>query len=213
MTASSTSGMSSTAKRKPAYDPSRQWGLKPEPSKIQGEGATYVVSGHVISGGSDTRNLFVGETVGRDAQARAARQSTKDADRALQQLLKRDKDGMKAVAAARAFVKQSIGAKPEKRSKAEKVDLGKRKRRDTSAESDESSEDDLVVEEMKPAEKSAYSAQLIRNLGFDPTSRDGRKNTDVHVQRKARIFFDVVTFPGTDEITTAGSPGSLTRVS
>ena len=183
--------LSSTAKRKPVYDPSRQWGLKPEPSRSQGEGATYVVSGHVISGGSDSRNLFVGETVGRDAQARAARQSTKDADRALQQLLKRDKDGMKAVAAARAFVKQSIGAKTEKTSKAGKVDLGKRKRRDPSEESDESSDDDLVVDEKKPAEKSAYSAQLIRNLGFDPTSRDGRKTTDVQVQRKVRTIYHV----------------------
>lgn len=175
--------MSSTAKRKPAYDPSRQWGLKPEPSRTQGDGATYVVSGHVISGSSDTKNLFVGETMGREAQAKAARQASKDSDRALQLLLKRDKEGMKAVTAARAFVKQPLKGAKKDSGKTEVPSKRKRRSEESSESSGSSGEESDAGS--KPGAKS-YSAELIRNLGFDPT---GRKTADVSVQKKVEYDF------------------------
>ncbi|KAH8084898.1 hypothetical protein BXZ70DRAFT_565895 [Cristinia sonorae] len=185
-----TSGLSSTAKRKPAYDPSRQWGLKPEPNRSQGDGATYVVSGHVISGSSDSRNLFVGETMGRDAQAKAARKAAAhDADRALQRLLKGDKEGMKTLVAAREFVKKPIGGRTKEERKGEDGGAGrKRKRREGSEDESSGSEDEGSIGggdgPKKSMRKSAYSAQLIRNLGFDPTCKDGRKVADPNVQKK-----------------------------
>ena len=94
---------SSKPARKPAYDPARQWGLKPEPS-IGGTGGstTYLVSGHVINGSTqDSRSLFVGEKMGREGQAKAKRKFGRDADRELKALLERDKEGMKAVVRAR----------------------------------------------------------------------------------------------------------------
>ncbi|THH01685.1 hypothetical protein EW145_g6867, partial [Phellinidium pouzarii] len=60
-----TSGMStSAAKRKAAYDPARQWGLKPEDGGLRGPGgeATYVVGGHVASSGSGQVAGIAGET-------------------------------------------------------------------------------------------------------------------------------------------------------
>ena len=50
---------------KPAYDPARQWGLKPGPSALDsssGGGSTYVMSGHIISNSSK----FVAENIGRE---------------------------------------------------------------------------------------------------------------------------------------------------
>lgn len=179
--------MSNHAKQKPAYDPARQWGLKPEPSRSQGDGATYVVSGHVVSGGSDSRNIFVSESYGRDAQAKAARMSsTKDADRALERLLRKDKEGMKTLAAARAFVKQPIAPKKQNDS-AEHGQAKKRKRRaDDTPEASESSGDESA--DGNSSRKNAYSAQLIRNLGFDPTAKEGRKAVDLNVQKKVRFL-------------------------
>ena len=77
--------MSVSAKKKPAYDPARQWGLKPETSASSS--STYVVSGHVVSGsGADLETLYIGENVGREAQAKAARKLAADSDKALQRL-------------------------------------------------------------------------------------------------------------------------------
>ncbi|KAI0674033.1 hypothetical protein C8Q78DRAFT_1067200 [Trametes maxima] len=166
-----TGGMSSQAKKKQAYDPARQWGLKPE---HEAAGATYVVHGHLVSG-SDSRSLYVGETVGRDAQAKAARKlSAVDSEKMLQQLLKRDKEGTKALASAREFSKRKAeapAAKDGARSKKRKVQ-----------QSEAGSEDE---HKHNPApRKNAYSAQLIKQLGFDPTAKDGRRVKDVGVQGK-----------------------------
>ncbi|TCD60851.1 hypothetical protein EIP91_009400 [Steccherinum ochraceum] len=218
-----TGGMSMTAKKKAAYDPSKQWGLKPEPGRSQGDGATYVVSGHIVSGHLDTKSLFVGENLGREAQAKAARQATgKDNDRVLQSLLKRDKTGMKTLAAARAFVKQPIGSGKKDKKKVEVPSKRSRQSDETSDESDGSEGDD--VENSQSGRKSAYSAQLIRNLGFDPTIKDGRKAADPNVQRKlealaashsARREVDLGPRPGKKQSSvrppTAMPPSNATR--
>ncbi|KAH9923896.1 uncharacterized protein B0H18DRAFT_1120236 [Fomitopsis serialis] len=174
---SGTSGMSSYAKRKKTdYDPAKQWGLKPE---RESNSATYVVSGHVISGSGDSKTLFLSESMGRDAQAKASRKaSTLEADRALQQLLKRDKAGSKAVATAREFAKKQT----QKVKKEEKEKPGGKAR--VAKVSDTESESEASDEENRKPHKNAYSAHLIKQLGFDPTAKDGRKTTDPQLQSK-----------------------------
>ncbi|OCH85041.1 hypothetical protein OBBRIDRAFT_343267 [Obba rivulosa] len=175
-----TSGMTTQAKKKPAYDPARKWGLTPEDS---GVGSTYVVSGHIVSNGSDPRSLYVSETVGRDAQAKAARKlSSKDTDLALRKLLQRDKEGTKALAKAREFVKHAQQSESGKG--VEGKAKGKGKASDAkdiqlvSLDSEESEEED------ERPKKNVYSAELIRQLGFDPTAKDGKRSTDPNVKGK-----------------------------
>ncbi|OSX62254.1 hypothetical protein POSPLADRAFT_1142839 [Postia placenta MAD-698-R-SB12] len=161
-----TSGMSAVAKkRKPAFDAARQWGLKP--ADDSGGHATYVVSGHIVSGSNDSKSLFVSEAMGREAQAKASRKiSAKDADLALQKLLKSDKEGTRALMTARAK-------------------KGKRKLQDLSDGSDgERDADEVNDDDEKRPRKNVYSAQLIRQLGFDPTVKDGKRSADVKVQGK-----------------------------
>ncbi|KAI0353346.1 hypothetical protein OH77DRAFT_1483713 [Trametes cingulata] len=163
-----TGGMSTVAKKKAAYDPARQWGLKPE---HESAGATYVVQGHVVSG-ADSRSMYVAETVGRDAQAKAARKlSAVDSEKALQKLLQRDKEGTKALMTAREFSKR----------KAEESKDGKKKRENEAGEKRKREEDQ---EEGRKPRKNAYSAQLIKQLGFDPTAKEGRKVKDDSVKSK-----------------------------
>ncbi|KAH9061907.1 hypothetical protein EDB87DRAFT_1682576 [Lactarius vividus] len=182
---SGTSGMgagSSSLKRKAAaYDPQRKWGLAPgddsAPPSSVGEGATYVVAGHVVASGK--RDLFVGENVGREAQARAARKAgSRDVDKALKRLLVRDKEGMKAVQEARAFAKkmkdqQKTAAKPGK----EGPSGTKKQKGDDVSEADswteEEDESDGASATDKPT-KNAYSAQVIKQLGFDPTRKSAK---------------------------------------
>ncbi|KAK0440402.1 uncharacterized protein EV420DRAFT_1581787, partial [Desarmillaria tabescens] len=150
----STSGMSNTAikKRKPAYDPARQWGLKPEDADGS---ATYVVSGHVVKG-SDRLKL--------------SGYAPKDADKALKTLLDRDKEGMKAVIAAREF--------SQKEDRKGKEDGKKRKRRDK----EEAPKDELRTKESTP--KSHYSAEMVKQLGFNPAARTGQPREDPHLRQK-----------------------------
>jgi len=175
--------MSTGAKRKkPAYDPAKQWGLKPE-DHDGGGNATYVVSGHIISGSSDAKALFISETLGRDAQAKASRVTTKGADEALQKLLQKDKQGTKALVSARAHGKRMAKAekgKDVKDKKQSKHSLGGKP--DLDSDSDSRSEGES--EPSKKPCKSAYSAHLIKQLGFDPTAKDGRKSADSNVQSK-----------------------------
>ncbi|KAI0790960.1 hypothetical protein C8Q75DRAFT_758703 [Abortiporus biennis] len=178
-----TSGLSTSAARKPAYDPQRKWGLTPNASAHQeGGSATYVVSGHVVSNSRYTNSMFISESVGRDAQAKAARKMMgEDGDKALAKLLKRDKEGMQAVIAAREYGQKMLGKekgeKVKKGQKNEKAKLSKSKM----VNLDSSSEDE--EEESKP-KRNAFSAQLIRNLGFDPTAKDSRRPKDSEVQKK-----------------------------
>src|SRR5262245_14363971 len=104
---------SAVPKRKPVYDPGRQWGLKPEPA--QGPGSTYVLSGHVVSGSSsDSRSLFITEDIGREGQAKAqSKMRRKEEDRELKRLLEKDKEGMTAVIKAREFGSEPDGGSVE----------------------------------------------------------------------------------------------------
>ncbi|KAG1740634.1 hypothetical protein EDB19DRAFT_1895312 [Suillus lakei] len=169
-----TSGMtaSSSKKRKPDYDPQRQWGLQPsEASGSRGGNATYVVSGHVVSGSNrDVSSMFVAENMGREGQARAKRKLIQDADRELKGLLERDKEGMRAVAKAREIgtmtaKRASDGAKDKKSAK------GKQRARDAGADSEF---DDAEISGV-PQTKLAYSADIIKKLGFDPAAKTGQK--------------------------------------
>ncbi|EIW55973.1 uncharacterized protein TRAVEDRAFT_39067 [Trametes versicolor FP-101664 SS1] len=174
-----TSGMSQAAKKKVAYDPARQWGLKPE---REAAGATYVVQGHVISG-ADSRSMYVGENVGRDAQAKAARKlSAVDSEKALQRLLKRDREGTKILASAREFSKKQaaeLNLQDGSSKKKLKRKAGKH------PESDEESEDGAASDQDDPKPRgNAYSATLIKQLGFDPTAKNGQKVKDDNVQSK-----------------------------
>ncbi|KAK0207908.1 hypothetical protein DFS33DRAFT_392133 [Desarmillaria ectypa] len=164
----STSGMSNTAikKRKPAYDPARQWGLKPEDAEGS---ATYVVSGHVVKG-SGPSSLEVSENIGREGQAKAQRLRAKDADKALKTLLDRDKEGMKAVIAAREFA--------QKEDKKGKEGGRKRKRRDK----EECPKVGPGTKESIP--KSHYSAEMVKQLGFNPAARTGQPREDPHLRQK-----------------------------
>lgn len=165
-----TLGMTSSSlkKRKPDYDPQRQWGLQPSEASARGGDATYVVSGHVVNGSN--KDLFVSETIGREGQARAKRKLVQDADRELKGLLERDKEGMRAVAKAReigsmAAKRASRGAKDKSSAK------GKQKARDT----DDVSEFDDTKISKAPQTKLAYSADIIKKLGFDPAAKIGQK--------------------------------------
>ncbi|KAI9450818.1 hypothetical protein BJY52DRAFT_1300845 [Lactarius psammicola] len=167
-------GSSSLRRKAAAYDPQRKWGLTPgddsaTPSST-GEGATYVVAGHIVASGK--RDLFLNENVGREAQARAARKAgSRDVDKTLKRLLARDKEE------ARAFAKkmkdqQNTAAKPPG-----KGGLSGRKRKQNEDARRNESDDSLTTD--KPT-KNAYSAQVIKQLGFDPTGRSakGRSRDD-----------------------------------
>ncbi|KAJ3574864.1 hypothetical protein NP233_g1488 [Leucocoprinus birnbaumii] len=176
-----TSGMSNTSahKRKNQHDPQRQWGLKPEePAR----GSTYVVSGHVVSGSNaDPRNMFVSETIGREGQARAQRKSAGDADRALKLLLGRDKEGMKAVMLAR-------GSSSASRTKVEhsgKVGAQETFGKMTAVSLGDGDGGD-GKEDLTGSGKNAYTAQVVKQLGFDPTLKPGqqKKSDDTALLKK-----------------------------
>ncbi|KAG1773345.1 hypothetical protein EV702DRAFT_1201039 [Suillus placidus] len=147
-----TSGMttSSSKKRKADYDPQRQWGLQPsEASGSRGGNATYVVSGHVVSGSNrDVSSMFVAENMGREGQARAKRKLIQDADRELKGLLERDKEGMRAVAKAR-----EIGTMTAKRT----------------------SDGNMDKKSAKLKQRARDSDNIIKKLGFDPAAKTGQK--------------------------------------
>lgn len=173
---------SSAPKRKPAYDPSRQWGLKPADAD-SGGGSTYIVSGHIVSGSKwDPKSVHATENIGREGQAKAKRKmSGKDGDRALMNLLERDKEGMKAVMKAR-----EVG-KPEGSNRNGKTgSKGKTERQGgQSVSEDGTAEEDEQVKDVVTA-RGGYSAQVIKQLGFDPIVKAGqhRDRTDLDMQKK-----------------------------
>lgn len=190
-----TSGMgvgSGSQKRKAAYDPQRKWGLQPangsvgSPSSSQlegGEGPTYVVAGHIVAGGAAGKHdMFLKEKLGRDAQARAARRTnSRDTDVALKRLLARDKEGMKAVQEAHKFAMKAKAR--EKQRVANGKDVGKEPKEGDTSDSDSSGnddeEDDALADKprsttTKTTTKNAYSARVIKELGFDPTVKSLR---------------------------------------
>lgn len=210
---SRTSGLTSAPKRKPKYDPDRQWGLKPshESSTLDassGIGATYVVSGHIVSGsgpggsnGSGSGNgLFVGETLGREAQARAARRAGRRGEEGEEEvvraLLARDKVGTKAVVAAREFVSAKGDVEEKGRVKGKGKGKGKEKLKAADGEDGDEDEDGDTrhhTTQPQPRRKDAYTASMIKHLGFDPTARDrdrdkkGTTNSDK--RNKVRFLY------------------------
>jgi hypothetical protein len=189
---------SGSQKRKAAYDPQRKWGLQPangsvgSPSSSQlegGEGPTYVVAGHIVAGGaSGKHDMFLKEKLGREAQARAARRTnSRDTDVALKRLLARDKEGMRAVQEARKFAMKTKAR--EKQRTANGKEVGKAvEGGDTGDSYSESSgnddeEDDALVGKPRSTKtaKNAYSARVIKELGFDPTVKSLRGS---HGQRR-----------------------------
>lgn len=185
-------GASNKPARKPAYDPARQWGLKPEP--VAGA-STYVISGHVVGGAAGS--IFVAETMGREGQAKAKRKFDRDADRELKALLERDKEGMRAVVRAREVakeMKEKSGKQPKSRTKGKDKaidrDKGKEPKKSKAKEdTDSSSGSDLEIEPpvATNAQKNAYSANIIKQLGFDPTVKTGHKRVDdIDIDNKVR---------------------------
>ena len=178
---SRTSGLGNNSKKKPVYDPGRQWGLKPEDSS---SGSTYVFSGHVISGSSsDSRSIYVGETIGREAQAKASRISAKDADRTLKALLEKDKEGTRALIKAR----QASGLKDASKD----TDPSSSKRKPDPLPGDSEEEEGAS----HPSRKNAYSADVIRKLGFDPTSKAGKKNKHEVAELQRKVIDQFHSFP------------------
>lgn len=178
-------------KKKSEFDPARQWGLKPEPESGGGS-ATYFVGGHVVAGANDAKSFFLSETMGRDAQARASRKASKfEADRALTQLLERDKEGTRALASAREFAKkQARKVKAELKADERGVKHKGPTRPDVEFGPESGSEHE---EKTKNPPKHTYSAGLIKQLGFDPTSKDGRRSADPKLQNK--VSFTRLIYP------------------
>lgn len=168
-------------RRKPAYDPAKQWGLKPAAGAATDAdgGATYVVAGHVVSGGSGAgaANMFVAETMGREGQARAARKAaSKETEKTLQKIAGRDKEGMRAVVRAREV---GLGADKEKKQGGGKA-KGKGKPRQEG--------EDAREEEAEPVHrKNAFSAAVVKQLGFDPTAAKTRRVEERDVLAKVSI--------------------------
>ncbi|CAA7262199.1 unnamed protein product [Cyclocybe aegerita] len=167
-----TSGLTTTSthKRKNDYDPARQWGLKPDESRA--EGATYVVSGHVVTGtSSDPRTMYMTENIGREGQAKAKRKlESRDADRALKALLQRDKEGMQAVMAAREVGGCMKRSKNEKKGKKKQVEDG----------------------EDTKLRQTAYSAEIIKLLGFDPSLKPGQRRVENKITQDKLVALEAV---------------------
>ncbi|KAG5651312.1 hypothetical protein H0H81_009113 [Sphagnurus paluster] len=213
---------SSASRRKPpgttAYDPTRQWGLKPEPTA--GTGSTYIVSGHIVSDSRmDSRSLFATEDIGREGQAKAARKlSGRDADRALKNLLERDKEGMKAVMKAREVGKAERGKgvrnetdKGKGKEKSKQNGSGNEKDENKGKEKDKRKQKETKEENSIPTTKNAYSADVIKQLGFDPIAMAGlRRGTgDSDAQKKLRSLEALQS--SRKEIILAPRPGQRIR--
>ena len=161
----STSGMSTSGPPvKPSYDPARRWGLIPGPSTLDhsGGGSTYVISGHIV-GNSST---FVAENIGREGQAKARRKSGRDADRELKALLQRGDCSPKDVGKGKDQKDAKWNAKARK----------------------PQAESNLEVEDPPGAQvstqKNAYNAEVIKQLGFDPTVKPGQRRLNDSALRK-----------------------------
>ncbi|KAF9497368.1 hypothetical protein BDN71DRAFT_1387750 [Pleurotus eryngii] len=181
-----TSGMSVSAvsKRKPAYDPARQWGLAPVASSSSSvttfSAPTYVVSGHVVSSNSDN--------FGREGQAKAQRKLlAHEADQTLKKLLRNDKEGTKAVL---------------------------RKAKEIAPKNSE--DDSGIDEEMEAnhiAKKPAYSARVIKKLGFDPLAKFTQKKQSETVNAKLEALASLQNTRQSKSIELGPRPGPKHRSS
>jgi hypothetical protein len=195
---------SGSQKRKAAYDPQRKWGLQPANGSVGsssssqlegGEGPTYVVAGHIVAGGaSGKHDMFLKEKVGREAQARAARRTnSRDTDVALKRLLARDKDGMRAVQEARRFAMKAKAKEKKQRIANGQAVVRKEEEGDSTGDSDsgnDDEEDDALADRpgstttTKTTTKNAYTARVIKELGFDPTTSTVKPLRGSHGRRR-----------------------------
>ncbi|KAH8112086.1 hypothetical protein DFH11DRAFT_1609582 [Phellopilus nigrolimitatus] len=186
-----TSGMTTTAnKRRAAYDPARQWGLKPETGLRGHDGeATYVIGGHVASSSRAQAPGVAGETMGREGQARARRRvAEREGDRELAELLGKGGSGTSGGGSreALAVVKKAREAVLKGKGQGKGKEKGKGKSLPADME-DEENEDVSRSEQSEPKKKS-FSAEMVKRLGFDPTikayahpasfGKGGAKNKD-----------------------------------
>ncbi|KDQ09041.1 hypothetical protein BOTBODRAFT_37419 [Botryobasidium botryosum FD-172 SS1] len=158
-----TSGMSSTAHagKSKHYDPDRKWGLdpangasRPSGDASSGGGATYLFSGHVIN----SRAEYVGEKLGRERGEHEERKRKNEEETVLGKPLSRD--GGRSVGALAA----------EKARRAVLKEKGKETEKSQAGES----EGGAAAGDAKGSgskKGSAYSAQAMRNIGFDPTPK------------------------------------------
>ncbi|KAL5478807.1 hypothetical protein ACEPAI_2084 [Sanghuangporus weigelae] len=162
-----TSGLSTTAhKRKSEFDLARQWGLKPDPASrgMDGE-ATFVVGGFVASSGRAQTLGNVGNTMGREEQARARRKADTKEDKVLTELLGKSSSHSAGVGGAEAsrealtVVQKARQAVTKARCDSKAAVAGSQ----TAAPAGEEDGDNAELQ------RKAYSAELIKRLGFDPT--------------------------------------------
>jgi minichromosome maintenance protein 10 len=152
--------------RKPGFDPERKWGLLPSADAkattgVEG-GSTYVIPGHVISASGPE---YVSEKIGRGREEKAKRRrEEKETEEMLGRLLGREGGGQGdrnaaagAVRKAREVMQTLKGGKP------------------------------AVKRQGQECRKSAYSAEAIKRLGFDPISRGGRESGEGEKQRKVTV--------------------------
>jgi minichromosome maintenance protein 10 len=186
---------SSSHKRKAAYDPQRKWGLSPaaangssgtpsSSSQAEMEGATYVVAGHIVASaaGGKQHDMFLKESLGREAQARAARRANShDTDVTLKRLLKRDKEGMRAVQEARRFAIETGKKKRPRVADGKPVekeggDVGDGESSEMDDEEDDEGTGGALADKPRSTKttKNAYTARVIKDLGFDPTAKSFR---------------------------------------
>jgi minichromosome maintenance protein 10 len=168
-----------------AYDPSRQWGLRPEGHRGQtetdGGGATYVVQGHVVSRNSQLAAppKPVGETVGREAQSRAKRKRGAREEKEVGKALDESVKGSASVSGS------------------SRKDKGKGRGRSTAEDEEDDDDEDDSKHDQRPeapamsASRTAFSTSMIRTLGFDPTTRPAAGKAgpvDAEVKRKVCAF-------------------------
>ena len=128
--------------------------------------------------------MYIGETIGREAQAKASRISAKDADLTLKALLEKDKEGTRALVKARQASGRKGAIEDTGSSSAQwKPDP-------VSADSEEE-----VSSRSDPPKKNAYSADVIRKLGFDPTSKAGKKSKHEVAELQKKVNNQFYWFP------------------
>jgi len=151
------------------FDPSSKWGLIPSSTsknpRSDGSGATYVMSGNVVS---STDLLHVSKK--KEKQERARNQRTKEErekrdEELLKQLLRADSgtSGARNVMGARDYLKRgTVGKDVKGKGKASQQDI-------------ELDEEEMKEEARKDKlKKGAFSVEMIKRIGFDPTLRPGQ---------------------------------------
>jgi minichromosome maintenance protein 10 len=123
--------------------------------------------------------MYVGEMIGREGQAKAQRKSASAVDLGLISLLEKDREGMRAVMLAREanmITDKSVKPMQEKAVATPGTD-------------DFSSDDERSL----GSGKNAFTAQVVKQLGFDPTIKAGRpmKRDDSVLLKKVQLTFQL----------------------